>query len=184
VEDERIIELYWSRSEQAIAETAAKYSRYCRAVAQNILGDAHDSEECVNDTWLRAWESIPPARPPRLRTYLARITRNLALHRAERRAAQKRGGGQYAQALEELSQCIPAGGGDLAEGMALTELLEHFLEELAPENRRLFLRRYWYLYSVRELATAEKVSESAVKMRLMRMRQALREYLEKEGVTL
>lgn len=183
MEDERIIELYWARSEQAIAETAEKYGRYCRTVARNILGDEHDSEECVNDTWLRAWDSIPPAQPPRLRAFLARITRNLALHRAEHRDAQKRGGGQYVQALEELHQCIPAGG-DPAESMALTELLERFLAELKPENRRLFLRRYWYMCSIRELAAAEKTGESVVKMRLKRMRQALREYLEKEGITL
>ena len=183
MEDEKIVELYWVRSEQAVAETAVKYSRYCRMVAQNILGDAHDSEECVNDTWLRAWNSIPPARPERLRAYLARITRNLALHRAEQRSALKRGGGQYAQTLEELRQCVPVGD-DPAEGIILTELLERFLADLQPDARRLFLRRYWYMCSIRELAAEEKTNESTVKMRLMRMRQALREYLEKEGVAL
>lgn len=184
MDDQKIIELYWRRSEDAIAETAKKYGRYCRRVAYNVLQDHADSEECVNDAYLRAWNAIPPKRPERLGGFLGKITRNLALDRSERRGAEKRGWGQVSLALEELEECIPApsGGEQAADGLALAELLDRFLAGLETKRRQIFVRRYWYLDSVKEVAAALGVGESSVKMTLLRLRRELKEFLEKEGV--
>lgn len=184
MDDQKIIELYWRRCEDAIAETAHKYGPYCRRVAYNILQDHADSEECVNDTYLRAWNAIPPKRPERLRAFLGKIARNLALDRWERQSAEKRGRGQASLALEELEECLPApsGGEQTADGLALKELLDRFLAGLEAERRRIFVRRYWYLDSVKEVAAALGVGESSVKMTLLRLRRELKEFLEKEGV--
>ena len=183
MKDEAIIELYWARSEAAIAETDRVYGRYCRTVAYGILRDHEDAEECVNDAWLKAWGSMPPERPQRLKGFLARITRQLAIKRLERETAQKRGGGQYALALEELAECIPDGsrGEDLAELTALREALDRFLRGLAPEPRTVFLRRYWYAQSVAEIAAGCGMSESKVKSMLLRTRNRLRTALAEEG---
>lgn len=183
MEDHAIIDLYWSRSERAIAETHQKYGAYCRAIAFHILEDHGDSEECVNDTWLRAWNTMPPQRPERLSVFLGKITRNLALDRWKHRRAEKRGKGQVPLALEELGECTPAAHRTEAviERLVLTDLLNAFLGELKPEARKLFVGRYWYLRPVGELAKEYGLSQSKVKMSLLRTREKLRQRLEQEG---
>lgn len=186
MEDNRIIDLYWSRSEQAISETDRKYGRYCRRIADNILSNEMDAEECVSDTWLKAWHTIPPQRPGKLAVFLGTITRNLALDRWRSGKTQRRGGGQLHMALEELGECVAARGGEeqWIEDMVLTELLNRFLAALPQESRIIFLRRYWYLCSVKEIADGMRLSESKVKMSLHRSRNKLRELLEREGICL
>lgn len=186
MDDLQIIELYWARSETAIAETAHKYGPYCRSIARRILRSEEDSEECVNDTYWKAWEAMPPQRPRQLRTFLGRITRNLALNRWEKTAAEKRGGGQVPLALEELTECVPAPDSveRAVDDMALTQLLNEFLGGLSAETRRIFLRRYWYFCSVKEIAADFGISESKVKTTLFRTRNRLKQHLEKEGVML
>lgn len=183
MDDAAIIELYWARSESAVERTQEKYGARCQSIARNILRSESDSEECVNDTYLRAWESMPPERPAKLGAFLARITRNLALDRLKRRASQKRGGGQFELALSELEQCLPSAG-DPADGLALRELLDRFLASLNTDARVIFLRRYWYMLSVEEIARGLGASRSKVKSSLMRSREKLRAMLEKEGITL
>ena len=186
MDDRQIIALYNERSEAALSETAKKYGRYCHTIAYNILRNEEDSEECVNDTWLRAWEAIPPQCPERLSAFLGKITRNLALNRYKHKNREKRGGGQMLLALEELAECIP--GTNSAEEAAneslLVEELNRFLEGLPAEKRKIFMRRYWYMSSVKEIAEDFGLSESKVKMTLLRMRSKLKQTLEKEGIVL
>ncbi len=184
--DEEIIELYWQRSEKAIAETKNRYEHYCHHIAFNILRNQEDCEECVNDTYLKAWESIPPNRPNVLSVFLGTITRNLSLNKYKYYNAEKRGLGQTAVALEELAECIP--GRDNIEQMIedenLTEILNHFLAKLKPKTRKIFMRRYWYLSSIKEIAKDFGMTESSVKMKLQRARGELKHILEKEGIVL
>ncbi|NCB51243.1 MAG: RNA polymerase sigma factor [Clostridia bacterium] len=186
MDDGQIIDLYWARSEAAISETANKYSRYCHTIAFNILHSNEDSEECVNDTYMRAWGAIPPQRPNRLSTFLGKITRNLSLNRYEQYATEKRGSGQVPLVLDELQDCIPAAGSvDKAiEDAALVDIFNRFLAALPTETRKVFMRRYWYLSSVKEIAADYSFSESKVKMTLLRARKELKRVLEKEGVTI
>lgn len=186
MEDEEIVSLYWERSETAIQETAGKYGRYCHAIAYNILHSHEDSEECVNDTYMRAWNSMPPNRPQALKTFLGRIARNLSLDRYEKLTAKKRGFGEIPLVLEELQECVPHPGvpENIVEDMALAELFDRFLAALPQERRRIFVRRYWYLSPVREIAEAYGLGESRVKVSLMRSRRELRQLLEKEGVVI
>ncbi len=184
MDDTKIIDLYWARSESAIEETSKKYGSYCHSIAFRILHDDRDSEECVNDTWLGAWNAMPPKRPAVLSTFLGRITRNLALDRWKRYRTKKRGGGEMTVALEELQECVPAPGGVEAalDDMALTEQIDRFLGTLSAKKRKIFVQRYWYLCSIREIANNCGVSAGKVKVTLFRARQALREALQKEGV--
>lgn len=185
MEDTKIIDLYWTRSESAIAETAKKYGSYCRAVAFRILRSDRDSEECVNDTWLGAWTAMPPKRPAVLSTFLGRITRNLALNRRERDRAQKRGAGEVTVALEELQECVPdPGGASALDDMALADALSRFLFSLPQEAQKFFVQRYWYLCSIREIADSCGVGAGKVKMSLLRSRRELREFLRKEDIAL
>ncbi len=183
MEDERIVALFWERSEVAVAEVAAKYTPYLTAICQRILQDKQDAEECVNDVLSRAWESIPPHRPAVLRTFLGKIARNLSLNRFESRSAQKRGGGQVTLALSELEDCLPANGSveTACSAHSLSEAINAFLAGLPRENRILFVRRYWYLCPIRELAAEMHMREGAVKSLLFRLRNQLKCYLEKEG---
>ena len=185
MEDRQIVNLYWERSETAIAETEKKYGRYCHAIAYNILESFEDSEECVNDTYLRAWNAIPPARPQRLSTYLGKITRHLALDCFDRMRAQKRQK-NTALALDELAECIPdpATSGHMADEIALRDSINRFLASLPRKPRILFMRRYWYLYSVRQIAEGMRMSEGTVKVLLMRTRIKLKEHLEREEILL
>lgn len=183
MEDGQIIELYWSRDQRAIRETDGKYGKLLHGIAWNLLRSREDSEECVNDTYLRAWEAIPPARPGAFRTWLGQITRNLSLDRWKSRRAEKRGGGAEVL-LGELEDCVPAGAGTRrpVEDGELAELLSAFLRRLSREARAMFLRRYWYGESVAEVAEALGCGEGKVKSSLFRSRRALREYLEREGI--
>lgn len=186
MEEKEIIDLYWARSEQAIRETDKKYGKFCHSIAYNILSDHEDSKECVNDTYLHTWNAIPPRRPNKLSAFLGRITRNLALNRYERDTAQKRGGGQTVLALEELAECVPDPNTveRQVEDRALAELFNRFLADLPEESRKIFLRRYWQLCPVREIASFYGISESKVKMSLMRTRGKLKHFLEQEGIDL
>lgn len=184
MDEKQIIALYWARSENAIAETARKYGNYCYKIAFNILSNQQDSEECVNDTYLNVWNAIPPKRPNKFSAFLGKVTRNLALKRWEKYTAEKRGGGQVVLALDELSECIPDPNRmeRMVDNRYLVELLNHFLGELPTETRRIFLLRYWQLAPVKEIAAACGISESKVKMTLMRTRGKLKSYLEQEGI--
>lgn len=186
MEDKQIVDLYWARSEKAISETADKYGRYCYTIAYNILHSNEDSEECVNDTYLHAWNAMPDQRPNRLSAFLGRITRNLSLKRWEKYTAKKRGAGQVPLALDELRECIPATNytDSVADDIVLTDVLNRFLASLTAEKRNIFMRRYWYLSPVAEIASDLAISESKVKMSLLRSRNELKQLLEKEGITL
>lgn len=186
MEDKQIVDLYWARSEKAISETADKYGRYCYTIAYNILHSNEDSEECVNDTYLHAWNAMPDQRPNKLSAFLGRITRNLSLKRWEKYTAKKRGAGQVPLALNELQECIPATNqtDSVADDIVLTDVLNRFLASLTAEKRNIFMRRYWYLSSVAEIASDLAISESKVKMSLLRSRNELKQLLEKEGITL
>lgn len=186
MEDERIIELYWERSENAIAETAKKYGKYCRSIAYRILQNEEDCEECVNDAYLRLWDSMPPHRPQELRTYLGKLVRNLALDRYDWITAKKRGDGQFSIAAEELAECLSAAQTteSVADELALAEVLNRFLASLPGERRRIFMQRYWYFRTVREIAGEFHMGESRVKMILLRAREQLKNLLEEEGIAL
>ena len=183
MEDKEIIDLYWKRKEDAIVMTEQKYGKYCYQIAMHIVHGREDAKECVNDTWLKAWESIPPNRPNRLSVYLGKITRNLALDRLKYYETKKRNRGQAPLALEEFSDCIA----DSAkfrqmEDVELEEILDVFLRDLPEMNRKIFLRRYWYFDSVKEIARGYGITRSRVKMSLMRTREQLRKRLEQEEV--
>ena len=179
--DEQIIALYWQRDERAIAETQDRYGRYLHTVAEGFLADMGSCEEVVNDTYAKAWNCIPPQRPDPLKGFLARITRQLSINRLKESTRQKRGGGQYDLALEELGQCVPASGADLTELTALRDALNQFLRQLSIEKRRVFIRRYWFMDSISEIACKFGIGESKVKSMLMRTREQLREFLKKGG---
>ncbi len=183
MDDKRIVELFWERSETAIRETVKKYGKYLRYIAFRILEDEQDSEEIENDTYLRAWNVIPPQRPDPLKGFLGTICRNLALNRYDEKTAQKRG--EPALALEELSECLPdASGEDMVESLVLRAALDSFLGSLDAKTRVIFMQRYFYVCSVREIAKRCGMKESAVTMLLFRTRQKLKEHLCKEGIDL
>lgn len=186
MDDNQIITLFLARDEQAIEAAQREYGAYCAAIAQNILDDRGAAEECVNDTWLKCWQSIPPQRPKSLKSFAGRIARNLALSLRRAENAQKRGGGQVQLALDELSEVVS--GGDTPEGaldrQAFRAALDGFLADLPERNRKLFLRRYWYLDSVEALARRFSMSRTQVTTTLHRLRQRLRVHLQQEGFEL
>lgn len=180
--DERIVDLFFERSEKAIEETDKAYGRYFHYIAVGILGDDEDAKEIVNDTYLKAWNCIPPARPNPLKAFLGRMTRQLSLNRLEQKNAQKRKGEQRALVLDELSECISGTGiSDIEDTVALTEALNRFLRLQPIPERRVFIRRYWYMASVADIAKEFKMSESKVKTLLFRQRQKLHKQLKEEG---
>lgn len=185
MEDERIVALYWAREEQALQETSKKFGAYCRKIAMNLLGSLRDAEECENDTWLAAWNSMPQNRPARLAPYLGRITRNLALDLLDRNNAQKRGGGQAEPLLDELQDCLPAPGGveHQADAAETARLIGAFLRQCPAQTRNIFIRRYWYGDATADIAARYRLGESKVRVTLHRTRSRLKAYLEKEGVT-
>ena len=184
MEDRDIVALYFARSENAIAETARKFGAYCRTIAYGILQNREDSEECVSDTYWRAWNAMPDQRPACLPAFLGKITRNLALNRWEKARAEKRGGGRIPLVLDELRQCAAQDPAEqLADEMAFVERMNRFLGGLPAEKRKIFLRRYWYCSSVQEIAADFSISESKVKMTLLRTRRALKAFLEQEART-
>ena len=180
--DETIVALYFDRSEEAIAACQVKYGKTCHTIAYNILHSDEDAEECVSDTWLRAWNAIPPEKPARLGAWLSTVTRRLALSRFEHKTAAKRYGGVDAS-LEELSECVTAGSLTLADEVALSGAINSFLASLPTRARMIFMRKYWYMDSVADIARAMGLGESAVKVSLHRTREKFRKHLEKEGIT-
>ena len=183
MEDERIVDLYWARDERAVTETEHKYGGYCRAIARNILTDEEDTRECVNDTWLGAWNAMPEDRPARLGAYLAAITRRVALNRWKAARTQNRGGGETPLVLEELSECVPGGESAEAalEAKELGRAVAAFVRALPDTERRVFLCRYWYLDSIADIAGTFGFSQSKIKSMLARTRKKLLTYLRKEG---
>ena len=186
MDDKQILDLYWARSESAIAETDKKYGKFCHRIAYNILVNHEDSEECVNDTYLKTWSIIPPKRPVKFGAFLGKIVRNLALNRYEKLHTAKRGSGEVPVALDELAECIPDPNPveRTIDNKILADKLNIFLSELPKDTRKIFMRRYWELCSVKEIASVYGISESKVKMILFRTRGKLRTFLEREGIAL
>ena len=185
MDDAMILDLYWSRSESAIHETAEKYGGYCSTIANNILRNQEDAEECVNDTYLRAWDAIPPQRPTVLRAFLGKITRNLSLNKYKEQRTQKRGGSEVDLLLSELEDCIPSGS-DVErefESSLIVPAINAYLQTLDSNNRIVFVRRYWYVESIQSISLRFQMSESKVKSMLFRTRKGLKAYLDSEGVT-
>lgn len=186
MDDMHILQLYNNRDEQAIAQTAEKYGRYLEGISDNILHNASDVEECVNDTYLRAWYTIPPKKPDRFQAFLGRITRNLSFDRYRKNHAKKRAGDETAVMLCELEECLPAVGNTYTEWETgrIAALINKFLYAQSSVRRNIFIRRYWYCDAITQIAARYAYSESKVKSVLMRTRAALKAYLEKEGVEL
>lgn len=183
MDDELIIELYWNRAENAISETESKYGAYCNSIAYGILQSKEDAQESVNDTYLDAWNAMPPHRPYNLATFLGKITRRIAIDRWRSMTRVKRGGGEVTLALDELEQCI-AGSQPPEKEIEKKELVQainRFLDTLPILERRIFLVRYWYMSSIQEIASHWGFSQSKVMSILFRTRNKLRRQLEKEG---
>ena len=180
--DDEIIDLFFERSEQAISELEKQHGSAVSRVAHNILENPEDVKECVNDTWLGAWNSIPPARPSPLRTFVCRIARNLATKRFHANLAQKRNS-RYDLALDELAESVPDPNGveDALAARELAGLIDRFLDRLPYEDRFLFMRRYWYADSLSDIAGMAGMSYGTAAVRLHRVRDRLRKYLLKEG---
>ena len=186
MEDIEIIELYFARSEDAIAQTAKKYGSHLHMIAGSILPSAEDRDECVQDTYLRTWEAIPPQRPQYFRAWLGCLTRSISIDRWRAEHAKKRGGKQFILSLEELGKCVPAADETerVADREVITEALDRFLTARRPVDRHIFLQRYWYFRSVRQIAKDCGMNENRVKVSLHRSRNALRQLLEEEGIAL
>ena len=184
MEDGKIIELYWARSQQAIAESEQKYGRYCHTIARHILEREEDAEECVNDTWLRAWNAMPPQRPGILSAFFGKLTRNLSLDRWRQARAAKRGGGQTEVALQELEDCLPdrRRPEEALEAGETAALISAFLRRQPQLDRVLFVRRYFHLEPLDELARRLGLTTAQVKSRLHRTRCKLKAALEQEGI--
>ena len=182
MDDSKIIELFFERSEQAIAELSKKYGKACNKVAVNILKNKLDAEECVNDAYLGAWNTIPPQNPKPLISYICRIVRNLSIKRYHQNTAQKRDS-HYDVALDEIEGCIPTAysAEDECNAQEITELLDSFLETLDKDNRIMFVRRYWFSDSISDIASAFGMSNHNVTVRLFRTREKLKQYLTEKG---
>ena len=179
MDDNEIIDLFWQRSEDALTECKNKFGGYCRMIANNILNNNSDSDECVNDMLLRAWNAIPPEKPSRFKAFLAKIIRNLALDRYEAAHTQKRGNGNMEIALDELANISAPEETDDGE---LTQSINTFLKSEPPENADIFVKRYWYLQSVNEIAAEYGYKENKIAAILFRMRGRLKQKLESEGL--
>ena len=182
MQDSKIVDMYFARDEQAIAQTSAKYNTYCMNIAMNILHNREDSEECVNDTLLAAWNSIPPHRPENLSAFLGKLTRNFSINRHKANHAERRGGGEFALSLEELDECIedPRTLGDDPE--QLGRIISEFLYTQPKEMRQVFVRRYFHSESISDIAKYFDMTESKVKSILHRMRHSLKPYLTEHGI--
>lgn len=184
MEDKDIVDLYWQRDEKAISETADKYGSYCYSIAYNILSDTEDAKESVNDTYLNAWNSMPPHRPAVLSTFIGKITRFISLKKWRDKRTQKRGGGNIDHAYEEISECIPAKTTvvEELENKEIAKLIDSFLDTLPLCEQNIFVCRYWYFDSISDIAKQFGFSESKVKSILYRTRKKLRFKLLEEGV--
>lgn len=182
MEDTGIIDLYWARDERAVEETERKYGPYCRSISYRILKNRQDVEECVNDTWVRAWNTMPPQRPFALGAFLGKIVRNLSLNYYRTSHAQRRGGGQVPLLLEELQDCAADGPEQLLEAAELSRALDRFLRSLPQKDCCIFMRRYWYMDPMEDIARRYHLPLGSVKSSLFRSRQKLRDYLVQEGM--
>lgn len=182
MEDNRIVDLYWQRNEDAIAETASKYGKYLHSIAYQILSNTQDAEECVNDTYTGAWNTIPPHRPSILSTFLGKITRRISIDLWRRHSAEKRGGGEMSLVMDELEDCIsaPSDVETVIEQQEMVRIIGEFLDALPVTERRVFLRRYWYMDSIADIASDFDFTESKTASMLHRIRSKLREKLESE----
>ena len=183
MDDAKIVQMYFDRDEQAIPATADKYGNYCTSIANNILGNHEDAEECVIDTYLNTWNSIPPHRPKMLSTFIGKIVRNLAFNRYKRNHADKRGGGEITAVLDELAGCV-SGNDDVEHAYEYKELvaaINDFLTTLPAEKRNIFVCRYWYTDSISDIAARFDMTYSAVSMMLNRLRTKLHNYLIERG---
>ena len=186
MDDAKIVQLYFDRNEQAIPATADKYGNYCKSIANNILGNHQDAEECVNDTYLSTWNSIPPTIPTILSAFLGKITRNLAFNKYKHNHVMKRGSGEIAVVLDELAECV-SGLDDVEQEIDRRELvatINSFLETLPPKKRNIFICRYWYSDSISSIARRYEMTESNVSVTLNRLRSKLKEYLSERGYVL
>jgi len=186
MDDAKIVQLYFDRNEQAIPATADKYGNYCTSIAKNILGNYEDAEECVNDTYLNAWNAIPPHRPKMLSTFLGKIVRNLAFNRYKHNTADKRGGGEIALVLDELTGCV-SGKDDVEQAYLHKELvavINDFLGMLPARKRNIFVCRYWYTDSITDIAARYNMTYAAVSMELNRLRTKLHHHLIERGYEL
>lgn len=184
MDDQKIIDLYWSRSESAISESNRKYGKYCYSIAYNILTNNEDAEECVSDTYMAAWKAMPPQRPSILATFLGKITRHLSIDRWRSRSRYKRGGGEIILALEELEECVSDSQTveKAYEQKLIALVFNRFLESLQETERQIFLCRYWYLDSIADIANYYGFSNSKVTSMLYRTRKKLRAVLKKEDL--
>ena len=181
--DEQIIELYWQRNEKAIQATKTKYGSYCHTIAYNILGHSEDTDECVNDTWLQAWNAMPPKRPARLRMFLAKITRNLSFNKFKAKRAKKRGGGEIEIVLDELEECL-ADKSNVESAYQAKELgqsINQFVRTLSERDGNIFVRRYFFTESVADISGRFRMTPNNVMVVLSRARQKLKTHLEREG---
>lgn len=184
MESKEIVELFFSRDERAIEAVSDKYGGYCGRVAMNILGSREDSEECINDAFLKAWELIPPNKPDRLSTFLGKLTRNVAINRLRQQNAQKRGGGEAAAVFDEISEFTPDKFSVEAETekKELVNAINEFLKKLPAKKRKVFICRYWYCDSIRDIAAQEGLTESNVSVILNRTGQKLKKHLTEKGM--
>ena len=184
MQDNAIVKLFMERDERALKEALEKYNHYCMHISMNILNNSEDSEECVSDALMGAWKSIPPNHPENLAAFLGKLTRNAAINKYNARHADKRAAGEYAVSIHELDECIP----DVkdvwshVEAAELERAIDAFLREQKPDNRNIFLLRYYYSCSVSDISGSTGTSEGTVKSILSRMRVRLKNYLKKEGV--
>lgn len=186
MDDEKIVQLYWDRNEQAIPATADKYGNYCTSIAKNILGSHEDTEECVNDTYMSAWNSIPPHRPGILSTFLGKITRNLSIKRYRHNTADKRGGGQAAVVLNEIAELVSDTDSveQAIDRRELVKAIDRFLDGLPTDKKNIFVCRYWYFDSISDIAKRFGMTESNVSVTLKRLRLKLYNYLIERGFEL
>ncbi len=184
MEDKEIIDLYIARSEKAISETDVKYGAYCRKIANNILADICETDECVNDTYFNMWKAIPPTIPKMLKTFVGKVTRNIALNKYEKKKAQKRSNGQVELSLDELSECFDAQGNveKKIENKETVNALNEFLASLDRNKRIYFMQRYWYFTPIKEIAEQNNISEGSLKTTLCRIRKDLKVFLSEKGL--
>lgn len=186
MKDKDIIQLYLDRNPKALSATAKKYGNYCTSIAKNILGNQEDAEECVNDTYLNTWNSIPPNHPTNLSSFLGKITRNLAFNKYKHNHVKKRGNGETSVVLDELAECI-SGSDNVEQELDRQELIQtinSFLDTLSPQKRSLFICRYWYSDSISSIAKRFGMTVGNVSTTLNRLRKKLKEYLSERGFEL
>ncbi len=186
MDDETIVQLLWDRKEQGLEDMSAKYEKYCFSISCRIVNDKEDAKECVNDTWLNAWNSIPPSRPYNLAGYLAKLVRNISINCYNKKHTLKRGGDNIVVALDELSECIDSGSRveESLELKLITDIITDFLASQDKTKRWIFLQRYFYMAEIKEIADRLEIKQGTVKSVLYRMRKQLKKWLEKEAIYL